>query len=123
MAGGHAILVESSKKVKPWRQDVAFAAREAMKGQPPLDGPLMAHIVFTLRKPASAPKKRRTYPDRKPDLSKLLRSTEDALVTGGAIKDDARIVAITELRKAYPGEHPLSLPHPGAWIRVWEIAE
>lgn len=118
---GNGIMVESSKKVKPWRQDVAFAGREAMQGREPLDGPLMASIVFTVRKPASAPKKRRVYPNRKPDLDKLLRSTMDALVTAGVIADDSRVVEFTQVAKAFPGEHIRALPHPGAYISVWRI--
>ncbi len=41
----------------------------------------------------SAPK-RRTRPDRRPDLGKLVRSTLDELTTAGAIDDDARVVEI-----------------------------
>ena len=118
---GNGRMIESSAKVKPWRQDVVAAAREAMAGPngwAALDGPLCIEMTFTLRKPASAPKKRTTYPDRKPDLSKLVRSTEDALVTAGVIADDARIVCM-EARKVYPGEHYLALNASGARIRVW----
>lgn len=120
---GGGRMIESSKKVTPWRQDVVAAAREAMAGPngwAALDGPLGVEFTFTLRKPASAPKKRRTLPDRKPDLSKLIRSTEDALVTAGCIADDARIV-VMEARKVFPGEHAQALPSAGAWIRVWRI--
>lgn len=126
MRAGRAVLAESSTKVKPWRRDVADAGMLAMmQGEgsdypqtraPPLDGPLCASIVFTLLRPASAPKYRR-WPDRKPDLSKLLRSTEDALVTSGVIADDARIVAFRDLRKVYVGD-PDALPMPGARIKV-----
>lgn len=118
---GGGRMIESSAKVKPWRQDVVAAAREAMAGPggwAALDGPLCVEMTFTLRKPASAPKKRTTYPDRKPDLSKLVRSTEDALVTAGVIADDARIVSM-EARKVYPGEHHLALDATGARVRVW----
>lgn len=119
---GNGIMVESSKKVKPWRQDVAFYGREAMAGRPPLDGPLMAEVVFTLPKPKSSPKRRVSYPCRKPDIDKLLRSTLDALVTGGVIADDSRIVRI-EAAKAFPGEHIKALTHPGAWVKVWGFDE
>lgn len=116
---GGGRMIESSAKVKPWRQDVVAAARAAMGDVwEPLDGPLCMEVTFTVRKPASAPKKRTTYPDRKPDLSKLVRSTEDALVTAGVIADDARIVCM-EARKVYPGEHYLALNACGARIRVW----
>ena len=80
----HAKLIESSKAVRPWREDVKTAALLARNGAPPLDGPLIVRMVFTMPKPSSAPKTRRTYPMRMPDLSKLARSTEDAL-TGARV--------------------------------------
>lgn len=118
---GNGVMIESSKKVKPWRQDVVAAAVEARNGAPTLDGPLRARIVFTLPKPKSAPKRKRTYADRKPDLSKLLRSTEDALVTAGVIADDARIVEFDRLAKVFPNEDPDALDTPGALIHVYRI--
>lgn len=118
---GNGVMLESSKKVKPWRQDVVAAAVEARNGAPPLDGPLRARIVFTLPKPKSAPKRKRTYPDKKPDLSKLLRSTEDALTNAGVIADDARIVGFDRLEKVFPGEDPEALDTPGAIIHVYRI--
>lgn len=117
---GRGIMVESSKKVAPWRDDVRAAALTVHDG-PPLDGPLAALMVFTLRKPASAPVRRRTWPDRYPDLSKLVRSTEDALTTAGLWADDARLVEYVRLAKVYPGEDPDALDRPGAVIRVWSI--
>lgn len=118
---GRGILAESSAKVKPWRQDVKAAAEKARGDASPMDGPLRAHIVFTLPKPKSAPKRRRTFPDRKPDLSKLLRSTEDALTDAGVISDDARIVEFVRLAKAFPGEDVDALTAPGVKIEIWQI--
>lgn len=120
---GRAILVESSKKVPSWRQDVKLAA-EAWREQhrmPTIDGPLRVRMVFTLPKPKSAPKTRRTYPDRKPDVSKLARSTEDALVDAGLIADDARIVGYTRLEKVFPGEDAEALDSPGVVIVIEPI--
>ncbi len=120
---GRAILTESSKKVRPWRQDVKLAAetwREQSR-MPTIDGPLRARMVFTLPKPKSAPKTRRTYPDRKPDVSKLARSTEDALTDAGVWADDARIVGYTRLEKVYPGEDPEALDSPGVVIVIEPI--
>jgi Holliday junction resolvase RusA-like endonuclease len=116
MAGGRGLMVESSKKVKPWRQDVKAAAIAARNGAPPLDGPLAVRMVFTMPKPSSAPKKRRTWAMRKPDLSKLARSTEDALVDAGLIADDSRIVEYERLAKVFPGEDPDALEAPGVRI-------
>lgn len=120
---GNGVMIESSKKVKPWRQDVVAAAIQSRNGAAPLDGPLRARIVFTLPKPKSAPKRKRTYADRKPDLSKLLRSTEDALTTAGVIADDARIVEFERLAKVYPCEDREALDTPGAIIHVCRIED
>lgn len=119
---GRAIMVESSAKVRPWRMDVKAAAEFVRGDTPPLDGPLVVGMVFTLPKPASAPKRRRTYPDRKPDLSKLVRSTEDALTDAGLIADDARIVGLTAA-KVFPREDERALDAPGVLIRIWRIGE
>jgi crossover junction endodeoxyribonuclease RusA len=118
MIKGHGMLVESSKKVKPWRQDVVAAAKEAMQGFAMFDGPLSLKMVFTLPKPASAPRRKRTWPNKKPDVSKLARSTEDALVTAGAIRDDSRIVEYVRLAKVFPGEDPDALGSPGVLIEI-----
>ena len=128
MHGGHGVMVESSKKVKPWRMDVKAAAQQVIEalhpdgGWKPLDGPLLVEMTFTLPKPASAPKKRRTWPCRKPDLSKLVRSTEDAFTDAGLWSDDARIVEL-QVRKVYPNEGVDALDSPGAIVRVSEVAQ
>lgn len=135
---GKIHLVEQSEKVKPWRQDVKTAAIDAMKalGSPePLDGPLAASMVFTVREqPASRPvwwpksekwsKSMLWRPASAPDISKLLRSTEDAL-TGVVWKDDARVAEYVRLAKYYVG-YPAEdvFPHTtGAVIRVWSLKE
>jgi len=115
--GGRGVMVESSRRVKPWRQDVVAAACESYSG-PPLDGALALKMVFTLAKPTSAPKRRQTWPNKKPDVSKLARSTEDALVTAGIIADDARIVEYTRLAKVFPREDPDALDSPGVKIEI-----
>jgi Holliday junction resolvase RusA-like endonuclease len=73
---GRAILAESSKEVRPWRQDVKMAAEQlrAELGLAVLDEPLLVRMTFTLPKPLSAPKRRVVFPSKLPDLSKLVRS-------------------------------------------------
>lgn len=115
---GRAILVESSKAVKPWREDVKAAAERVRAGAVALDGPLRVRMVFTLPKPASAPKRRKLYAMRLPDLSKLARSTEDALVDAGLIADDARIVEYSRLAKVFPSEDAEALEVPGVRITI-----
>lgn len=116
----HAKLAESSAKVRPWRQDVKTAAELARNGADPIDGPVALHITFTLPKPKSAPKNRRTWPDKKPDLSKLVRSTEDALVDAGVLRDDSRIVSLFA-HKTFPGVGNDSLEAPGARILIVRV--
>lgn len=114
---GRGLMVESSKRVKPWRSDVRDAGVLAMAGRDPFDGPLVVVMTFTLPKPSSAPKGRTTWPCRKPDASKLARSTEDALTDAGVWVDDARVVSLTS-NKVYPGEGVDSLGSPGVVIRI-----
>lgn len=130
---GRGIMIESSKNVKPWREAVKYAALELREDGPhgaalprPMSGPLYVAMIFTLPKPKSAPKSRTIYPDRKPDLSKLIRSTEDALTDAGVWEDDARVVEVVAAKR-YPGEGKDALRTPGAVIRIsphgaWEAA-
>ncbi len=124
--GGRGVLVESSKKVKPWREDVKAAAEEYIEPRRPwvpLDGPLVARMVFTMRKPASAPKRRRTWPQSAPDLSKLVRSTEDALSDAGLWRDDSRVVEYVRVAKVFPGEDADALDSPGCRIEVYRLID
>ena len=113
---GRAILAESSKAVKPWRE-LVWAAAVAVRHGPPLDEPIRVRMTFTLPKPASAPKRRKTWPMRVPDLSKLIRSTEDALTQAGIWVDDARVVECIAAKR-YPNEGPDALDSPGAVIEI-----
>jgi len=95
---GRGIMVESSAKVKPWRQDVSAMAEEVMRNRPLMTGAISMQIVFLLPRPASISVKKRPYPSVKPDLSKLVRSTEDAL-TGKVWRDDAQVVVLNVCKR------------------------
>lgn len=126
--GGRGIVVESSKKVKPWREAVKYEALSARHGAPPIDEPVYVRMVFTFHRPAShyrtgrnADLLRTGAPHRPcgiPDLSKLARSTEDALTDAGVWKDDARVVEYDRLAKVYVGEDPEALDAPGVKITI-----
>ena len=129
---GQAILVESSKKVTPWRTRVAKVARVATghpDGWEPLCGALVCDMVFTLDPPQRFPKNKahdlrwlHGMPTAYPDLSKLLRSTEDAL-SGIVWHDDARVVGYRRDAKVYVGaDDPDALRESGAVIRVWQVS-
>jgi Holliday junction resolvase RusA-like endonuclease len=104
-------MIESSKKVKPWRDDVARAAEDAMMRGAiftdafPLKRPLTVTVTFMFLRPAahintkgglrpSAP----VHLSKRPDLDKLLRSTFDAL-TSRLWVDDAQIVHVVARKK------------------------
>lgn len=120
--GNRAMLVESAgQPLKDWRTSVATAAALAGQGHDlPLDGPLHAHITFRFRRPASAPKRKRTWPTTRSsgDIDKLLRSTFDALADAGLIADDARIVGVSALKDYAADGEPT-----GASITVSEVQE
>lgn len=94
---GGGRMVESSKKVGPWRDSVAHAARQAHDG-PALDGPLWMTVEFRFPPTSSWRKADKVrgwrWKDRTPDLDKLLRSTFDGMKSAGLIADDARIVKV-----------------------------
>lgn len=96
---GGGRMIESSKAVGPWRSAVAWQTAAAITGG--LDVPVEVDLDFYLPRPKSAPKSR-IWPDRKPDLDKLIRSTLDGLVEAGALADDARVQSV-RAQKLYAG--------------------
>lgn len=90
---GRVAQVESSKSgVQTWRADVRQVAERAWEGRDPLDCAIVAEFEFVMPRPASAPKSRTPRATKRPDLSKLVRSTEDALTSAGVYRDDSLIV-------------------------------
>lgn len=121
---GKPVTMESSKKVKPWRDAVRSDVAKVWTAAA-LDEPISLSVWFAFERPKShfgtgrnagrvkpsAP----TEPSGRPDLDKLLRSTMDGLTDAGVWRDDSRVVAILA-GKVYctPG----AFEHPGAVIRV-----
>lgn len=108
-------MVEMSRYVKPWRSAVTTAATLHTRTWTPLDEPVRLRVAFYIARP-----KRPKFPGRPavtPDLSKLVRATEDAL-TGLVWADDARVVSCLS-EKHWATEHN----PPGAFIRVSTLTE
>lgn len=107
-AKARAILMGDNAKLKPYRGDLTREAMAALRDagiSEPMAGkhvPVRLEMIFYLAKPDTCPKKR-LLPTVKPDLSKLIRSTEDAL-TGILYADDAQVVSygLTEKRYGSP---------------------
>jgi|SRR6185503_377568 len=121
---GKGVMVESSAHLKPWREAVRSEAVSAAELSGRLDvpfhGPVAARMIFTMPCPKSAHPGDR--PAVMPDLSKLVRATEDALVDAGVLADDKLIVEYDRVAKAYPRWDPESLDRPGAVIRLRRLA-
>ena len=124
---GNGIMIESSKKVRPWRTDVQEASRLAYHGKP-VDEPVGIEVDFYFPRPKGHYRTGKYSGLLKPyapiwavahtngDLDKLLRSTCDALSfsSGGCIvRDDSLIGAITATKRY--GDDDV---RPGAAIRV-----
>lgn len=90
------VVTNDNTKNKNW---AATVSAEAMRVRPTalLLGPLKLDLVFHLPKPKYLPKRRISWPTKKPDLSKTTRSVEDAL-TGIIWRDDAQIVQSTQAK-------------------------
>ena len=116
------LIPDRSRELRSWREAVASAAVEAMRLDRvlPLDGALGMALTFRLPSPRSRPTELRTEkqkvewarPWRRPDLSKLVRSVEDALA-GVAYRDDAQIVELVT-KKDYA-------PVAGVDVELWNI--
>lgn len=111
---GSAIMIEMSGYVKPWREAVKAAALQAYTG-PMIETAVLLNVTFTLKAPAKMPKGR-IWPTTTPDLSKMIRSTEDAITDAGVWRDDALVVACLA-RKLYPGQRG-ALDRSGAHIMI-----
>lgn len=112
---GKIAIYDAGKHTKEWRAIVAMVASEAMKDKKLLVNiPVRLNITFVMPRPKShyrtgnfagilkhnAP----YWHTKKPDATKLLRSTEDAL-TGIIWQDDAQVVyqSISKVYGLKPG--------------------
>lgn len=110
---GPGRVVEMSKYVGSWRDDVRAACMRAWEGRPALDGPIAVEMEFVLRRPTTAPKRTTPSATGAPDSSKLVRSTEDAITSAGVWRDDSRVVATLSWKRIAEIDET-----PGARIRI-----
>ena len=107
---GRTVLVESSRKVKPWRLAVSTAAIELQ--QPLIEAPVELQIVFRFLRPKGHFGRRGLLPSaplfmaKRPDLDKLERSTLDGL-QGALLREDSQVCRlIGEKRYCEADEKP-----------------
>ena len=127
---GRGIMVESSKKVRPWRNDVIAASQLSYK-QEPLTGPVAIELSFYFPRPKSHFRSGKfagmlkenaplwTTSNADGDLDKLCRATLDGLShkSGGIILIDDSICVRLTTEKRYVLNTP-----PGCLVRVVELA-
>lgn len=92
--GGRAIVTSDSPNLRPWRDAVTWAARDAMEasGWSMLTGPVFCSTDFYLPRPKSAPKTRDILPAKGKDVDKMVRSIYDSLTNAGVWRDDSQVV-------------------------------
>lgn len=109
VAGKARVTHSNGSRLDIWRRSIVDATHRQLGEELELmTGPLRISAAFRLPRPASLPKKRRTWPigQRSGDADKLLRLLDDA-ITGVLIDDDSRIVDARVTKDwANPGAQP-----------------
>jgi Holliday junction resolvase RusA-like endonuclease len=117
---GKVVMVESSKKVRPWRKVVALACiaavKEAGDWERHVDGPIKVVVQFWVKAPKAPKWKVSGRPDRTPDLDKLARSTMDGISDSKVIWGDDNQVVDLHVIEHYGRS-------PGARIHVVALRE
>lgn len=113
---GVALVESAGERLKDWQGQVNSVMQEvALTEVPMLEGPLSLYVVFHLPRPKSAPKSR-IYPDRKPDLDKLIRVIGDACTQTGLVHDDAQFIRIGAVKVYVSGDGK-----PRAEVEIREV--
>jgi len=108
---GRPVITANSKTLAQWRQAVQYQAQAVASGI--MTGPVSVELTFLLPKPKSAPRRKRIYATKRPDLDKLCRSVFDA-ITHVLIADDSQVVELRALKDYGP---------PGVTVTVTEYSD
>lgn len=117
--GGRAVMVEASKHLPAWRNDVVLAVKQLFYSSESVEkfvDPVKLRVTFYIDRPKQP--KHKLWPGSKPDLDHYIRAVGDALTIGGLIADDALIVKI-QAEKVWVGA--ATAPEPGATIELWRL--
>lgn len=129
--GGRAHVTSDNEKLRPWRDTVTWAARQALTRDPAwvqAAGPVRVDTAFWLRRPASAPKTRDILPVTGKDVDKMLRSIFDSLTNAGVWLDDNRVCSGEFTKRYAVGPHLAKIyrpdfhwPQPGVSVLITTI--
>ncbi len=92
LVGGKVRITTANRGLAVWRRLVSDVAQHHAPN-PLWEGPLAVTLMFRLPEPKHLPKRRRVWPDRRPDLDKLCRACLDSL-TGIVWRDDSQVVRL-----------------------------
>ncbi|QGH75815.1 RusA-like Holliday junction resolvase [Gordonia phage Syleon] len=102
---GRGIMVEASKKLAPWRKQVASVVGSAYTGEL-VEGPVSGSLTFVMPRPKYLAKKATPLHIKRPDVDKLTRAVLDG-ITGVYLKDDSQAYKLlVEKRTAELDEEP-----------------
>ena len=110
VVGGKPIITSTAKGLSSWRRLVADVA-QGYAPEAPWEGPVGVDLHFGIPKPKSAPKRKRVWPDKRPDLDKLSRAVLDSL-TYVIFADDSQVIELTASKDYGP---------PGVTVEVRRI--
>lgn len=128
--GQRPVLVDvGAARLRTWREDVKQAALDALAETTEWDRDVpgvVGSFIFTLKRPRahhvaadparelkeSAPK----FHTSTPDLDKLLRSTWDALVAAGVIRDDSLLCQVYGSKMFTDPTGQVALDRPGVTV-------
>lgn len=112
---GKGVMIESSKRVKPWRESIRWSIREKWKGEQ-IQGAVCVLLEFVMPRPSSTPKRSTPAAIKRPDIDKLVRACLDAIGSAGVYRDDSQVTNVAACKRiADIGETP------GARINVSAI--
>ena len=116
---GRGILLETSKKLKPWREAVRSETQRIIPS--PLTGGVAVRITFRYARPKShfgtgrnagvlKDWARNALHTKAPDIDKTARSVLDGLTEGGAFLDDSQVYRLALYKRFIKdGEKPGAL--------------
>ncbi len=96
---GKVSQVESSPKVKPWREDVRAALLVDGRPRMVLADAATVVVEFVLARPKRLARKETPPHVSTPDVDKLIRSTFDAITSAGVWRDDSCAVRVTASKR------------------------
>lgn len=90
---GNGRLIEASKRLKPWRDEVIKATEKMAETIDTLEGPLYIRLEFRIPRPKTV---KRDYPITRSsgDIDKLVRGVLDGIDIGGLIGDDSQVIDV-----------------------------